>query len=67
LTFFDIANSTPGWAEHFFLEWLDNFHHRSNLFYLSQFDRQIRQADRQLGEMKSINEDESLDYISQEE
>ena len=67
LSFFGIANSTPDWAEYCFLEWLDNFYHRSNLFYLSQFDRQIRQADRQFREMKGINEDDSLDYLMQEE
>jgi hypothetical protein len=67
LSYFDIANGTPDWAEYYFLEWLDNFYHRSNLFYLSQFDRQIRQAYRQFREMMRISEDDSLDCIMQEE
>lgn len=60
-------NKNPEVIRRYYLDWLDTFYHRSNLFYLSQFDRQVRQADREFREMKRLNDDDGFDELLQEE
>lgn len=60
-------NRNPELTRRCYLEWMDTFYQRSNLFYLSQFERQARQADREFREMQRLNEDDGFDELLQEE